>query len=66
MLATTILLIISSFNKHFIVTGLLGTSAFFYENFSLKKNLPVQWFIKILGILFGNRGGGGDDVGGGE
>ena len=57
-----------------IVSVLLGTSAFFYKNYCLKNNLPVPWFIKILGFLFGNRGGshtgggggGGDGGGGGE
>ena len=53
-----------------IVTGLLGTSAFFYKNYCLKNNLPVPWFIKILGFLFGGIGGhhggpGGDGGGGG-
>ena len=57
-----------------IVSVLLGTSAFFYKNYCLKNNLPVPWFIIILGFLFGNRGGsdiggghgGGDGGGGGE
>ena len=53
-----------------IVSVLLGTSAFFYKNYSLTNNLPVPWFIKILGFLFSNRGGshtgGGDGGGGGE
>ena len=40
-----------------IVSVLLGTSAFFYKNYCLKNNLPVPWFIKILGFLFSNRGG---------
>ena len=31
-----------------IVTGLLGTSAFFYKNYCLTNNLPVPWFIKYL------------------
>ena len=57
-----------------IIYLLLGTSAFFYKNYCLKNNLPVPWFIIILGFLFGNRGGsdieggrgGGDGGGGGE
>jgi len=54
-----------------IVSVLLGTSAFFYKNYCLKNNLPVPWFIKILGFVFSNRGGshaggGGDGGGGGE
>ena len=54
-----------------IVYLLLGTSAFFYKNYCLTNNLPVPWFIKILGFLFSNRGGshtggGGDGGGGGE
>ena len=55
-----------------IVSVLLGTSAFFYKNYCLKNNLPVPWFIKILGFLFGSSGGGhhggpgGDGGGGGE
>jgi len=40
-----------------IVSVLLGTSAFFYKNYCLKNNLPVPWFIKILGFVFSNRGG---------
>ena len=60
-----------------IIYLLLSTSAFFYKNYCLKNNLPVPWFIIILGFLFGNRGGsdigghtggdgGGDGGGGGE
>ena len=54
-----------------IVSGLLGITAFFYKYFCHKNNLPVPWFIKILGFLFSNRGGshtggGGDGGGGGE
>ena len=47
-----------------IIYLLLGTSAFFYKNYCLKNNLPVPWFIIILGFLFGNRGS--SDIGGGH
>ena len=49
-----------------IVSVLFGTSAFFYKNYCLKNNLPVPWFIKILGFLFSNRAGSEGGGGGGD
>ena len=49
-----------------IVSVLFGTSAFFYKNYCLKNNLPVPWFIKILGFLFSTRGGSEGGGGGGD